>query len=740
MCGIWRTRSAYGSVFRIQSAPSAARSLVALPPPPPISPVTSSFTRYDSDIDFTRDSDLSDAVDDVEQFTGVMVSKDKAFMSIVYEKRTQVVAGLSSSTHNRKLHASGIHGKRGLANIVAILEPCKRAIVLDLTNSPIVGITTKMLLPGISVTMHAIESVQTNEKLMSIINTSGCQVLKTPILDFSPEDLIHYTHIITDFIKLDINLIKCVLMQFAESVTTSIIVACITRSRRNILANLFVNLEFVYLPVMFSKNSEFLSGYTRTYLVRIRHRMSNNQSGTKRPRKIQSLPRVQTAPTVLQHAPEPEPLRESSPLTVDFTYDIINPTFFQEQLEFLTNESSESDVNASILPIAQLDNIAPFTETIPEDIPLNPTPIVEVEDAPTSPLSEPETAQDVQFTSDDEEEEQEEGDFYPETPDNSEITDTVTPLCESHHVESLDVLATHIEEEPSSALHESLRVDELNVFDNDVEEITSPSNEPPQSESFDVEEIPSPPRRMHSPVIACQDDYDDDDAIEILSDDDNVIVVLSDSEENAIQGIDLDVHAIQGNLRKRRSAFKTFRETLPVCSSSEYGGSCPTASNAYVSAMADIICDYVRTHDGPYNFLDVRSRSIIAAHLSTAFPQAVSFGHVAYSKEYLFDIKQTHNTIRAAISVVASSLNEINPNTFNGYQMIYVMAPWMDKDNSELNRIILSFINNTDTRVLWLQLKAEQYKNLRARYSTIEFSLKRAKMPGTEGSLYEIRK
>lgn len=689
MCGVWRTRSAYELVFRIQSKPATARSSVTLPPPPPISPVVAS-NKYEHDFGL-QPIEHEDDIDAFADEPGVVkLSMQKTFISTVYDARTQTVTDLRNSRYNKKRHISVFSSKIAIGNVVAILENSRSPVVLDLTNSLIMGITVKALMPTISVTACVSAASMSNKAVESLFETSRCGVIRSTLTDMQSKELVNYTHIIADFIKTPFDDIERLLTQFSASVTTSAIYTGIMPSVRNELARTFLNLEFTYLSVMFTKNPDFLTGDTRARLVRIRHRMSNNQPSIRRTSKKRPLRQAETAPAVLQHCPEPPPLREPSPLTTDFSYGSIGQTFFQEQLEYLVNEHPVQESTVCVLPTAQLDDIAPFVESIPEDIPLNPVEIHVLDETPATPIDDIQHDQDAEDafhpdTPTDEVENEDEGDFYPETPINNiepenvsvEKIDNTPALCESPHVEALDVIA-----------------------------------------------------QQYSPVIACQDDYDDDDAI----------IILSDDEEEVAQGIELNVQDIQRRLKSRRSAFKTFRETLPVCSSADFGGSCPTAGNHYVSAMADIICEYVRTHEGPYNFLDVRSRSIVAAHLSTVFPSTVSFGHLAYSREYLFSIRQTHQVIAASLKTVNSPLSEINPNTFDGYQMIYTMAPWMDRDNDDLKRIILSFLANDSTRVLWLQLKAEQYKNLRESLSHVNFTLRRAKMPGIEGSLYEILK
>ncbi len=681
MCGIWRTRSAYQMVFRIQARPTPTRaassSHVALPPPPPVSPTVATPNKYETDFglvpieDFDHHDEQSSAI--------TILSAQKNFVSLVRSARSEIVLALRPTHYDKKAHKSSIHGKMAIANFITIAESSKIPTILDLTNSLFMGLTTKSIHPEIALTMHATASTLSNKAVMDVIRTHGCDILATPLMNIEPVHLVRFTHIAADFIQTDLESIMHILSQFAAAATTGMIIACIMPMRRNSLVDMFDNLEFTYLPVLYVKNSDYLSSDDRTRLVRIKHKTSNNRPHAPRPSRKRSIVAAQTAPAVLQHCPEPQPLREPSPLTVDFSYENINPNFFQDQLEFLVGEQQPTESGDGIIPTAQLNEIAPFTESIPEDVPLNPTEDIELEETPpASPcVDEVEVEDEGNFYPDSPEAiVEDEGNFYPDSPD----VDPVTPLCESPQSQSLDVL-----------------------------------------------------RQTYSPIVACQDDYADEDAIVILSDDEGEV-------EEVIKGVELDVAKIHRNLKNRHSAFKTFRETLPVCSSARFGGSCPTAGNQYIAAMADIICDYVRTHPGPYNFLDVRSRSIVGAQLETAFPSTVSFGHVAYCKEYLFSVNQTHSTIGTSIKAVESPLSEIKPDTFNNYQMIYVMAPWMEKDNNDLNRIILSFLNNEDTRVLWLQLKAEQYKNLRETHSRISINLRRAKMPGVEGSLYEIRK
>lgn len=218
------------------------------------------------------------------------------------------------------------------------------------------------------------------------------------------------------------------------------------------------------------------------------------------------------------------------------------------------------------------------------------------------------------------------------------------------------------------------------------------------------------------------------------------IIVVDDDECDDAQ-LQQRISDLKKRITAKTQVFRRYRSIMPVDSSPEFGGTCPTMTDRCIEIITELMCAWMNNNDGPHCFLDIRSKSTMGLLLSSIF-RDVSFGHVVYSRAYELAIHDSHRMFNWPLKKVPVRLDSIRPEHLMGYNMLFASASCMgNKDHRQLECILDAFYYADDTEVLWMQMTRPQAAYAIKTFVNLKFNLVRSKFPNQSNDpLYEIVK
>ncbi len=669
MSGIWtNARCIYQQLF---SDPAPAKP-AKLSPPPPISPLEALNFRAP----MHHDDELNELIEAQNTPQDTPTNTPPMFEDTEYIIKCEEALAIAVQAH-ANLNLKNRRRDDSFGTIVGALTlghtPPKdpKTEILDCTGSFVFPLMMRHIGYTGAITVHPPTPTLCKAELTGINkNIQDVSFNFTNFCKLDDEYMKKFACVYIDAIITSFDLVCELLKKFSASVSTGTIYVHVRYNTGVKMCEQFPELSFEYVPTKGNARSHEFRAHYHSVLMVVTHARGGvakrveykiNRRGPNS--SLASLARAKrTKPASPPVSRSPSPLRPSSPLACDFTFDNL--------LESIQEMALEPHDNTF------LNMLAPLPEP-PVDVPL----YASVEDDDDDPP--------LEFVS------------------------ALAPSPKSH---SLNVILTgQVEEEASQQPSDDVEEEEVRPC--------TPQLAPSSPVRFAVEESPE----------------------EVSPEEETRLQVIDLTEETS--GIDyLGVVARS----KQKDIAKTLRilpTHLPDWSSPEFGGSTPMFAMSAVLTLAELVCDWTRTHPDAKAFLDVRSKGFVAAAFYTIFPrEALRVGHVTYSNEYRDACRAIYCFLRRSASCpygdVQVPLAGMEAKAMYGYQMGFASAGFLDETNFDLHRIVESFKLSSTMQVLWIQLTKSQcsyvtetFKNVQCRKVDRKFSARNHSAP-----LYELTK